>query len=222
LVSGLYLRVVTSTSIYGLHVSGNSILNQDNQKMKFMGVDRSGTEFMCIDGYGIFDGPSNLSSVQEIKKWNVNIVRLPLNEDCWLAINGVKSQYSGKNYQAPIKQFVELLNSQGMAVILDLHWTAPGSNPANKQYPMPDTDHSIQFWKEVATAYAGNSAVLFDAFNEPYPDNNNWNSEEAWFCWKNGGSNCTGVPYSAAGMQSLVDAIRSSGAKNIITLGGFV
>ena len=32
---------------------------------------------------------------------------------------------------------------------------------------MPD-DHSVAFWTSVATAFAGNHAVVFDAFNEPY------------------------------------------------------
>jgi len=106
-----------------------------------------------------------------------------------------------------------------MAVVLDLHWTAPGTTPATGQQPMPDTDHSITFWQQVAAAYKNNEAVLFDLFNEPYPDNNNWNSVAGWTCWKNGGS-CSGVNYNAAGMQDLVTAVRGAGANNIITLGG--
>jgi hypothetical protein len=60
--------------------------------------------------------------------------------------------------------------------------------------------------------------LAFDPFNEPYPDDNQ-DSDEAWRCWHQGGS-CAGVPYEAAGMQELVDAIRSSGAAQPILLGG--
>jgi len=203
----------------GLHVEGDKFKNANGDEVVFHGVDRSGTEFMCIQGYGIFDGPSNASSVEVIASWNVNLVRVPLNEDCWLGINGVNASFGGQNYQNAIAEWVNTLITNGMAVVLDLHWTAPGTTPATGQQPMPDTDHSITFWQQVAAAYKNNEAVLFDLFNEPYPDNNNWNSVAGWTCWKNGGS-CSGVNYNAAGMQDLVTAVRGAGANNIITLGG--
>ncbi|HKC91294.1 MAG TPA: cellulase family glycosylhydrolase, partial [Candidatus Limnocylindria bacterium] len=41
----------------------------------------------------------------------------------------------------------------------------------------------------------------------------------AWTCWRDGGT-CPGVPFEAAGMQTLVDAVRATGASNVILLGG--
>src|SRR5262249_56928217 len=76
-------------SIAGLHVSGNQLLNANNQQVVLRGVDRSGTEYACVQGWGIFDGPSDAASVQAIASWHTNAVRVPLNEDCWLSINGV-------------------------------------------------------------------------------------------------------------------------------------
>jgi len=209
---------LAAISLQGLHVSGNKILNGNNQVVTLRGVDRSGTEFACIQGNGIFNGPNNQSSINAILSWNANIVRVPLNEDCWLGINGVLPAYGGTNYQVAIQQFVNLLNSNGIVVILDLHWTAPGNTPATGQLPMPDTDHSITFWQQVAQAYATNSMVIFDLFNEPYPDSNQ-NTTAAWVCWLKGGT-CPGFSYQAAGMQQLVTAVRSQGAKNILMLGG--
>jgi endoglucanase len=84
---------------------------------------------------------------------------------------------------------------------------------------MPDRDHSPNFWQHVANQFKDNSAVLFDIFNEPFPDNNNWNSEAGWKCWRDGGY-CSGVDFNSAGMQDLVTTVRSTGARNIITLGG--
>jgi hypothetical protein len=69
---------------------------------------------------GIFDGPSDPASVKVIASWKANIVRLPLNEDCWLGINGINPQYSGQNYQNAVHNYVKILNSAGLAVILDL------------------------------------------------------------------------------------------------------
>ena len=60
--------------------------------------------------------------------------------------------------------------------------------------------------------------MLFDLFNEPYPDNNQ-DTTAAWTCWKNGGT-CSGMSYQAAGMQTLVNTVRATGATNVIMLGG--
>ena len=33
---------------------------------------------------------------------------------------------------------------------------------------MPGDDHSVDFWRSVATTFLDNPNVLFDAFNEPF------------------------------------------------------
>ena len=43
--------------------------------------------------------------------------------------------------------------------------------------------------------------------------------DAAWACWKSGGT-CPGISYQAAGMQSLVDAVRGASAHNLVLLGG--
>ena len=118
-----------------------------------------------------------------------------MNEDCWLGINGVKPQYSGQNYISALEGYVNMFTSQDFVVILDLHWTAPGSQQATKQLPMPDRDHTIDFWKSVAQKFSGNDKVIFELFNEPFPDNGNWDSENGWKCWRDGGSSCNGLNY---------------------------
>jgi endoglucanase len=145
-------------------------------------------------------------------------VRVPLNEDCWLAINNSPAQYSGAAYQTAIHDFVTRLNAHGLVAILELHWSAAGTGQATKQDPMPNKDHSITFWSEVAAAYKSTPYVLFEPFNEPFPDSNQ-DTAAAWSCWKNGGT-CPGANYQAAGMQDLVDAIRGAGATQPILLGG--
>ncbi len=208
----------TEVSINGLKVQGNQIVNSDNQIVKLYGVNRSGTEFACVQGWGIFDGPNDAASVDAIKGWKVNAVRIPLNENCWLGINGVKSEYAGGNYQQAIVNYVNLLNSKGLAAILELHWSASGTQAATGQQPMPNRDHTPAFWTSVASTFKNNSSVLFDLFNEPFPDNNQ-DSFAAWTCWRDGGT-CSGMPFQAAGMQELINAVRGTGAANIIMLGG--
>jgi len=83
---------------------------------------------------------------------------------------------------------------------------------------MPNRDHTPEFWHQVAAAYKGNNHVVFDLFNEPFPDNNS-DTPEAWRCWRDGGT-CRGMTFQAAGMQELVDTVRTTGATNVIMLGG--
>jgi aryl-phospho-beta-D-glucosidase BglC (GH1 family) len=201
----------------GLHASGNRLLAAHGQVVRLHGVNYSGTEYSCVQGYGIFDGNNepNLPTqhyVDELKAVHVNAVRIPLNEDCWLGINGVPGAYAGSNYQTAIDDWVNLLSRNGITPILDLHWNAPGAEQANGQQPMPDAAHSTTFWREVATRFANRPQAIFDLYNEPYPS--------SWACWRDGGSACTGdVPFPVVGMQSLVNTVRGAGATNPIMLG---
>ena len=201
-----------------VHVQGNRLVDSAGKVVLLRGVSRSGTEYACAQGWGFFDGPSDSASVAAIASWNVNVVRVPLNETCWLGINGVKPAYAGANYQNAIHDYVGLLNRAGMIAILELHWSAADTGVALGQAPMPNRDHTPEFWRQVAVAYAGNPRVIFDLFNEPFPDNNT-DTPEAWRCWKHGGT-CAGMTYQAAGMQELVDAVRGAGARNVILAGG--
>lgn len=207
-----------STTGLSIQVSGNRLVNGSGATVRLLGVNRSGGEYACVQGWGFWDGPMDLASVQAIKSWRTNAVRVPLNETCWLGINGVSSTYSGENYRAEVERYVNLLVGQGLYPILDLHWTAAGTAQATAQQPMPNLDHSVDFWSSVATRFKNNPAVIFDLFNEPYPDSNQ-NTTAAWSCWKNGGT-CPGVSFQAAGMQRLVDTVRATGAHNVIILSG--
>jgi len=213
-----------------LHVSGNKLVDQNGNQVVLHGVDRSGTEYACVQGNGIFDGPNDQASITAMKSWGpVNAVRVPLNEACWNAESYVNSADAGTNYINAIKAYVSLLNSNGIVAILDLHWTdglytgsssGCSSAEATCQKPMPDAAQAIPFWTSVASTFKGNDAVIFDLFNEPYASRaDNSNTTEGWQCWETG-SPCTGISYQVAGMQQMVNAVRSAGANNVLMLGG--
>ena len=207
-----------------LRVSGNQIVDGNGQPVRLFGVNRSGTEYACIQGNGIFDGPNDDASLAAIRTWKANAVRVPMNEDCWLGINGVQAQYGGTMYQQAIADYTTKLLAHGLYPILELHWTAPGTQPATDQRAMPDRDHSIDFWTQVATRFAGERRIVLEMFNEPFPDSNQ-DTTAGWTCWKNGGlcpgvTDHNGAQYAAAGMQELVTAVRNAGAENVILLGG--
>jgi endoglucanase len=212
-----------------LHVRGNELVGADGRPVVLHGVDRSGTEYMCVQDRGIFDGPADQASITAMKSWHVNAVRVPLNEACLNAESYVDPAYAGVTYLRAIQSYVRLLNANGIVAILDLHWTdglytgpSAGCSSAQAvcQKPMPDAAQSIPFWRTIAKAFRGNDAVIFDLFNEPYPERaDNGNETEGWQCWRDGGS-CAGISYPVAGMQTLVDTIRATGAGNVIMLGG--
>ena len=219
----------TTSAAPQLHVSGNKLVNASGTQVVLHGVNRSGTEYACVQGNGIFDGPNDQASITAIKSWGpVNAVRVPLNEACWNAESYVNSAYAGTTYINAIKSYVSLLNTNGIVAILDLHWTdgtytgpsaGCSSAQATCQKPMPDAAQAIPFWTSVANTFKGNDAVIFDLFNEPYASRATGNTTTGWQCWENGGT-CSGISYQVAGMQQMVNAVRGTGANNVLMLGG--
>jgi endoglucanase len=223
------LTEVASSAPPQLHVSGNKLVNADGTQVIVHGMNRSGAEYACVQGWGFFDGPADEASILAMKSWShVTAVRVPLNEACWNAESYVSPTYAGTNYINAVKAYVSLLNANGLVVLLDLHWTdglytgnssGCSSAQATCQKPMPDAAQAIPFWTSVANTFKGNNAVVFDLFNEPYASRATGDTTSGWQCWLNGGT-CPGIGYQVAGMQAMVNAIRSTGAANVLMLGG--
>jgi len=204
----------------GLHVVGNHFEDSAGNRVTLRGVNRSGSEYKCVQSGGFFDGPCNDASTLALAGWKVNAVRVPLNESCWLGINGAPPEYSGESYKAAIGSYVKVLHKHNLIPILELHWAAPGAMLASSQLPMPNAEHTPELWKDVATRFLGDKGVVFEPFNEPFPDANK-DSDAAWQCWRDGCmTSSRDATYQAAGMQSLVRAIRDTGADHLILLGG--
>jgi endoglucanase len=221
--------VARSTGAPDLHVSGKGLFTAHGRRVVLHGVSRASAEYMCVQGKGIFDGPTDQASVDAMKSWDVDAVRIPVNEDCWNGAAYVGLKYGGASYRRAVEAYVQLLTSNGIVAILDLHWSDGvytgqhahcDSAQARCQKPMPDAANAIPFWISAARAFKNNNAVLFEVFNEPFPDLVAGATEAgSWRCWLRGGT-CFGISYQVAGMQSLVTAIRSTGARNVILLGG--
>lgn len=211
-----------------LRVQGNKLVDSGGATRRLLGVNRSGGEFMCVQGRGIFDGPVDDASVQAIADWKANTVRIPLNEECWLGLTNIDPAYAGANYVNAVKDLVAKVKAHGMTPVVELHWTygqytgnSAGCSDvhASCQKPMPDLQYSPTFWTSVANTFKNDRTVVFDLFNEPYPDRATTTTTQAWQCWRDGGT-CPGIPYQVAGMQDLVDSVRGTGATNLILAGG--
>jgi endoglucanase len=206
-----------------LHVSGNRIVNAGNQAVTLVGVNRADTANMCLHGR-LNVAPVDLASVQAIASWHVTVVRVPLNEDCWLGVPGLPAA-TGLPYRTAIIDYVQLLNQQGIAVILSdtqLHLDSKGKSVLQD---MPDSTKTPRFWTSVASAFIGNDSVMFGLWGEPIPGTVA-DTTAAWTCLRDGG-NCPGLPvtgggpaYRVAGMQQLVNTVRATGATNILLIPG--
>ena len=213
-----------ATGPVSVRIQGNHLVNAAGATIRLLGVSRSGTEYMCVKGNAIFDGPSDAASIAAIAGWHTDAVRIPLNEDCWLGINGVNPSWSGAAYQQAIHQYVASLHAAGLAAVLDLHWAAPGSTLATAQLPMADADHAPAFWSSVAQSFRTDPGMVFDLYNEPFLDTSDAQTSDPWTCWRDGctvnAGNGIGAPWRSAGMQQLVDAVRGAGATQPVLLGG--
>jgi endoglucanase len=203
-------RQGSATRRLSIRVVGNRFVDSYGKTVRLLGVNRASFQYACASGRGLSEGPTDAGAIAAMKAWHINVVRIPLNEACWLGLPTVKPQYGSQPYRDAVTGYVQRLHAAGLYVILDLHWSAPGSQPANGQQLMPDADHSPAFWSSVATTFKNDPAVLFDVYNEP--------RTLSWPCWRDGCMTPDG--WLTAGMQSLVDAIRSTGAKQPIMLGG--
>lgn len=214
-------------------VQGNKLVDSRNGSTFIpRGVNWPGFEYACWQGWG-YSGGYSQGEATAIASWHANVVRVPLNQDCWLGLNGTPkgSGRTAAGYQASVRGWVDQLNAAGLVVILDLHSSAPAGYKAEGQRAMADAQ-SLTFWTQVAAAYKTVPSVMFDLFNEPY---SRWQGDTevfdmTWLCWKNGGcqapveddytSGLSGAKFSTVGMDQLVSTVRATGAAQPLLLGG--
>jgi endoglucanase len=203
-------------------------VNGSGRAVQLRGVNRAVFESRCTyDNTGVADGPVDQASVSAMVAWKINAVRVTLNEDCWLGVNGLPVGGDVAGYRNAVRAYIELLRRNGLYVIPDVEVFGPGAQQATQIDYMPDQSHMLDFWSSFAAAFKSDHGLIFDPvtevamadWNDPHPD-----PPGQWSCWLNG---CTidsvynGAPrYAAAGLQSIVDAIRATGATQPIILGG--
>lgn len=209
-----------------LFVQGRKLINGAGLAVQLRGANRAVFESRCTyDSTGVADGPVDQNSVTAMLAWKIDVVRVTLNEDCWLGINGLPLGGNAAGYRAAVVSYVSLLRNNGLYVVLVPLVSAPGTHQSTQIDYMPDKDHMPAFWNSVAATFKADHGIVFDAINEVAMAS--WNNPQPnppgeWNCWRNG---CTlnsvyGGRFAAAGLQTLVATIRSQGATQPILLGG--
>lgn len=193
-----------------LHVQGLNLVDEKGKTFKMRGVNICGLEWTA-------QGDHTLQSVDvAFRDWKVNIIRVPLSQDRWF---GKAPDQIGDptSYRKLVDAVADKTAKYGQYVLFDLHWSNAGETGQNiGQHAMPDQG-SLEFWKDFAARYKNRPEVLFDLYNEPI--------ETTWEIWRNGGPveemyQGKKLSYQAVGMQQLLDAIRATGAKNVVVAGG--
>ena len=191
-------------------VQGNRLVDPEGNEVWLQGVNAGGMET-------IPNGEQETkSTVVAIDEWHANCIRLPINEAHWFGRSPYQND-GGKAFRDACDKIVRLAANRGAYVAIDLH-----------RFRAPKAEH-VEFWKDCAAHYKDHPAVLFDLFNEPHGI--------SWEVWRNGGwvgeqgkhdesafltaeEKKKNQGFESVGMQALVDAVRSTGAKNVVIAGG--
>ncbi len=192
-----------------LTVKGNRLVAQDGgQEVWLQGVAIASLEWSAA-GDHILESVTNA-----LTEWQSNVIRLALKSDFWFG-KGPWQKDGGVKYRALVDEVVRQVQQRGAWVVLDLH-----------EYRAPAQKHA-DFWRDVATRYVNHPGVIFGLLNEPYAI--------SWEVWRDGGwvtdkpkakagvlaENTEPVKsFHSVGMQRLVDVVRKTGARNLISAGG--
>jgi hypothetical protein len=227
-----------------LRIQGNRFMDAAGNVVQLRGVNYSGFEFVAVQGWNPQDpsgaqaGQAGGPNWEALRAWDANTVRIPLNEASWLGYpctdtgGVVHNPDPGGNYQSAVQSQVAQAQAAGLYVILDLHWTAPGDSCPMLQTQMANADHSLAFWSSVASTFKHNPAVLFELFNEPF-FNFDFSGDDWQYMMKGTGGSFGGYPatgnsgnwqhvkrpWAIASYQAMIDAVRATGASNIVLVG---
>ena len=139
-------------------------------------------------------GPAELQAIKTV--FHAQLIRLTISQP------GLdpQSPIFTPAYRDEIIAAIKLARSEGFAVIVNMD--AQGENGIPKLPCMPG-DSTLRAWKNLAPAIFNDNGILFELFNEPCRAN--WDqARKEW----------------AGEMQTLIDALRSTGAKNILLADG--
>ena len=196
-----------------LKVVGTQVVDAKGERVRLRGVNAACLEWTS-DGEGHI-----LDTIRvAVKDWHCSVVRLPMSQDRWYG-KGSEQKDDGVAYRALIKRAIELCNDLGAYIMVDLQWSDGGVwGQAIGQHVMPDRN-SLTFWKDFAALYKNQPGVIFDLYNEPH--------DVSWDQWLLGGpvtekdgKTKQESSFEAVGMKPLFEAVRGTGAKNVVVIGG--
>ena len=201
IIAVVMLMSICTPAVMGQQVPEREIVNLSRQLMtkgnKIVYADDPETEIrlvgLNVDSLEFSSGwEMHKTMMEALDNWHSNIIRLPVTHSSW----------GDEKYRKTVDDMIQMAAARGKYVIIDLH-----------KYEYIKEEH-VNFWLEICKIYGNNPTVLFGLLNEPHTI--------SWEQWRNGGEKeqKDGSVTRMYGHQELVEAIRDTGAKNILLAGG--
>jgi uncharacterized protein (TIGR03437 family) len=198
-----------------LHISANRLVDATGAPFLLRGVTYPGLEAASPTAVELAAQAAMTSHTFRViqQRWNTNAVRLPVSPAVW--------QRDGAVYLDKVAAAVTSANSEGLLVILAAYQDAHSGASPDTGLPSADLP---RFWTACAQRFHDTPGVIFSLFGEPSTRSipgaaDGVHRAQDWQFWLNGGTLATGQ--TAAGMQSLADAIRATGAAHVISVPAF-
>jgi uncharacterized protein (TIGR03437 family) len=198
-----------------LHIAANHLTDATGSAFLLRGINYPGLEAAAPTTIELAAQaamtPHTFRVIQQ--RWNTNAVRLPVSPAVW--------KRDGAAYFDKVAADVAAANGEGLVVILAAYQDTHSGAALDTGMPSADLP---QFWAACAQRFREIPSLIFALFDEPSTRNipgaaGGTHRAADWQFWLNGGTLAGGQ--TAAGMQSLVDAIRGTGAKQVIAVPGF-
>jgi aryl-phospho-beta-D-glucosidase BglC (GH1 family) len=160
-----------------------------------------------------------------MRAWGANTVRIELAQYYYVPT----ARSYDPSYPGRVERLVRQARQAGLYVILVLQGSDRGIADyvpeGNTHQPLPDRNHSIPFWRDLANRYKNDGGVLFELFSEPYPRGGEGGFSN-WELWQKGGLHPADNTYGprpafeAVGMQEMYEVVRATGANNLVIISG--
>ena len=198
-----------------LHVQRNVIVDATGQVILLRGVEMPGLNIASptVEQRQTADALNATTFGILRLRWNLNAVRLPVSNWIW--------RRDGQPYLDRAGKIVRAAADAGLIVVISDYEDSTAGAPTAIDLPLKE---SVAFWQTWAAYFKNDPHVIFGVFNGPsivqVPGHTSAQRRSSdWQFWLNGGTALNGQV--TVGMQALVDAIRSTGATQVVAVSAF-
>ncbi len=188
--------------------------------LQLRGTNRAGAEFgeewNGWNGQTYFEWPSATIRTNELSHFaskGMNVIRLPI---AWERLQHTLNSPLNPTYRANLEGYVAAATAAGFSVIIDLHnygRYATGTHDTDGMQVNTYTQHVLgggtltfghvaDVWTKIAGLFVGNDRVIFNLMNEQHDADPSLDSTAVF-----------------TGYQTVLDAVRATGAKQLVLFG---
>lgn len=150
-----------------LHLDGRVLTNASGREVRLRGLNVCSFEFDATGANWKLqaDGGSELLDVLvDPQRWNVNVVRVPVNQEWFL---------TDEAYVRRVEQVIDAAAVRDAYVLLDVQWerglkTEPYQLNILKEPTFGEGNTTEAFWLAASGRFANRANLLFDLINEPH------------------------------------------------------